>query len=168
MRLGHSLVCFILLVPSLALAAPAHAHGAARMDLAVEGDRLTIAMEMPLDNMVGFEHLPRTAREKAALAESMRTLGNAAELFIPTPEAGCKPVSAQVGDPFPGGKAKADGHSDMDADYAFRCANPAALSGVKTTLFRHFRRLQRIDVQRVTPSGQGAARMTPEQPAMSW
>jgi len=168
MRFVQALTCSVLVVPLFALAAPAHVHGVARMDLAVDGNKLTLSMEMPLDNTVGFEHLPNNDAQKTALAESMKTLRNASDLFVPTAAAECKVESANVGDPFPGGKAKADGHADVDADYVFHCAQPAALKGLETTLFKHFSRLHRIDVQRATAGGQGAATMSAEHPNMSW
>ena len=167
-RLIQATSCIVLSLPLLVHAAPAHVHGAAKMDLAVDGDKLTVSMEMPLDNTVGFEYLPKTGKQKAAFAESMKILRNAAELFVPTAAAECSVETAEVSDPFPGGKAKADGHADVDADYVFRCAKPAALKGLETTLFKHFSRLHRIDVQRATAGGQGASTMTPEQPRMSW
>lgn len=157
-----------LAIPLSAIAAPPHVHGVARMDLAIDGNKLTLALEMPLDNTVGFEHLPNTPAQKSALAESMQILRNASELFVPTPAAGCRVESAQVGDPFPGDKAKADGHADVDADYVFRCTSPAALKSLETTLFKHFSRLQRIDVQRATAGGQGAATLSAKRPSMSW
>jgi hypothetical protein len=168
MRLTHVLTCIAMLLPAIAVAAPAHVHGAAKMDLSVEGDRLMLSLEMPLNNTLGFEHLPRTEKEKAALVATIKILKNAADLFVPTAAAACKSESVEVSDPFPGGKAKADGHADMDGNYVFRCAQPAALKSVETTLFRHFSRLKRIDVQRATPSGQGAARLSPEQPKLNW
>lgn len=168
MRLVQALSFVVLLISPFALAAPPHVHGVAKMDLAIDGNKLILSMEMPLDNTVGFEHLPSTPAQKSALAESMKILRNASELFVPTPAAGCRVESAQVGDPFPGGKGKADGHADVDADYVFRCASPAALKGLETTLFKHFSRLQRIDVQRATAGGQGAATMNPEHPGMNW
>jgi hypothetical protein len=172
MRLIHATTCIVLTLPLtltlFAHAAPAHVHGVAKIDLAVDGDKLTLSMEMPLDNTVGFEHLPRTGQQKAALAESMKTLKNATDLFVPSAAAGCAIESMEVGDPFPGGKAKADGHADVDADYVFRCAHPERLKGLETTLFKRFGRLHRIDVQRATGSGQGASTLTPERPGMSW
>ena len=168
MRLIQATTCIVLSLPLFVHAAPAHVHGVAKMDLAVEGNKLTVSMEMPLDNTVGFEHLPSTEAQKRALAESMRILRNASDLFVPTAAAECTVESADVGDPFPGGKAKADGHADVDADYVFRCAKPAALKGLETTLFKHFSRLHRIDVQRATAGGQGAATMSAERPSMSW
>ena len=168
MRLLQTACCIALMFPLLAHCAPAHVHGVARIDLAVDGNQLTLSMEMPLDNLVGFEHLPKTDKQKAALAEAMMSLKNAADLFVPTAAADCQVEAVDVGDPFPGGKAKADGHADVDADYVFRCAQPAALKGLETKLFKRFGRLQRIDVQRATAAGQGAATLTPEQPGMRW
>ncbi|MBS1230660.1 MAG: metal ion transporter periplasmic protein surface adhesin [Proteobacteria bacterium] len=168
MRLIRTACCIALTLPLFAHSAPAHVHGVAKMDLAVDGNKLTLSMEMPLDNLVGFEHLPKTDKQKAALAEAMASLKNAADLFVPTVAAGCKVDTVDVGDPFPGGKAKADGHADVDADYVFRCAQPAALKGLETKLFKRFGRLHRVDVQRATAAGQGAATLTPEQPGMNW
>jgi len=168
MRLIHAARCIALMLPLFAQAAPAHVHGVAKIDLAVDGNKLTVALEMPLDNTVGFEHLPKTGTQKAALAESLKVLKNAADLFVPSAAAQCTVESVAVGDPFPGGQAKADGHADVDADYVFRCAQPAALKGLETKLFKRFGRLHRIDVQRATASGQGASTMTPEQPSMRW
>ena len=168
MKIVRLLTCATLLLPALAYAAPAHVHGGAKLDLAVEGDKLIVGMEMPLDNTLGFERLPRSEKEKLAFVAMMTTLKNAADLFMPTAAAGCRLESAEVGDPFPGGKAKPDGHADIDADYVFRCAKVGALKSLETTLFKHFARLKRIDVQRATPGGQGKASMTAESPSVSW
>lgn len=168
MKLVGILGLAALLLSPLAFAAPAHVHGAAKLDISVEGDKLTIAMEMPLDSTVGFERPARNDKEKQAVANMMTALRNAAELFTPTAAANCRVESVEVGDPFPGGKAKVDGHADIDADYVFRCAKPAVLKGVATSLFKHFKRLHKIEVQRATPDGQGKAAITAEQPSVSW
>ena len=157
----------LLFAPAV-IAAPAHVHGSAKLDISIEGDKLNIGLEMPLDSTVGFERPARNDNEKLAYANAMTALRNAGELFKPTAGAGCRIESVEVGDPFPGGKAKPADHADIDADYAFRCAKPAALKGIETTLFQQFKRLRRIDVQRATPSGQGKASMTPESPSLNW
>lgn len=168
MRLIQAARCIALMLPLFAQAAPAHVHGVVRMDLAIDGHKLSISIEMPLDNLLGFEHRPRTDTQKAALAESLAALKNAADLFAPSAAAQCTVESVEVGDPFPGGKAKAGGHADVDAEYVFRCAQPAALKGLETTLFKRFGRLHRIDVQRASAGGQGASTMSAEQPRINW
>jgi len=60
------------------------------------------------------------------------------------------------------------GHADIEGRYAFRCQNPQALHGIETTVFRHFKRLHRIETQRIGPQGQGARRLTPRLPVMNW
>ena len=78
MRLIQTACCIALTLPLFAYAAPAHVHGVAKIDLAVDGNKLTLSMEMPLENLAGFEHLPKTDKQKAALAEAMKSLKNGA------------------------------------------------------------------------------------------
>ena len=168
MRFKHLAGCIVLSFPLFALAAPAHVHGIAKMDLAVDGNSLTISLEMPLDSAVGFEHLPKTEKQKTALVEAINTLKKAAELFVPTAAGGCTVESVEVENPFPDGQAKANGHADFDANYVFLCVEPTSVKGLETSLFKRFRRLHRIEVQRATAGGQGAATMTPEQARIGW
>lgn len=157
----------LLLAPPI-IAAPAHVHGGAKMAIVVDGNKLTISIEMPLDSVLGFERPAHSDSEKKAYTSMLAQLQNPAELFLPTAAADCRVESVAAGDPFPGGKAKADGHADVDADYIFRCAKPTALSGVETTLFKKFSRLRQIEVERATPSGQGKIRLSPQSPSVAW
>lgn len=151
---------------ALALALPAqaqHAHGAGRLDVAIDKESVTLNLELPLDAAVGFERAPKNDKEKAALAAAEKTLNDAAALFLPTAAAQCAPQSVQVGMPQFDGE-----HADIDAAYVFRCAAPAALKGIETTLFKRFKRLYRLETRRVGPTGQGAMRLAPNQPILSW
>lgn len=165
MKIHH--LCAATLVLALTLPAQAqqaHVHGAGRLDVAIDKDSITLALELSLDTAVGFERAPKNDKEKAALAATEKTLNDAATLFLPTAAAQCAPQSVQVDMPkFTGGA-----HADIDANYTFRCAKPAALKGIETTLFRQFKRLYRLETQRVGPTGQGAMRLTPNQPILAW
>jgi hypothetical protein len=158
----------VIIGSAAAVAAPAHHHGSATIDVSVEGNALTIGLEIPLDSTVGFERPPRSDKEKAAYAGMTAILKDAAALFIPTPAANCRVTASEVRDPFPDGKAKPDGHADVDATYLFQCADPAALTGFETTLFKQFKHLNKIDVQRTTPKGQGKAKLSGSTPRLSW
>lgn len=166
------LIAFALLAASgAAHAGKGHAHGVGKLDIAVDGKSLSFALELPLDAAVGFERAPKTAAEKAALENTGKLLNDGAALFAPTPAAGCALKSAQVTVPFADGKpASSDhtDHADIDAAYVFECATPAALKGFETAVFKHFRRLYRIEAQRVGPTGQGAGRLTPKTPSLAW
>lgn len=142
----------------------AHVHGEGRLDVAIEKDGITLNLELPLDVVVGFERAPKNDKERAALAEAATALGDAAALWQPTPAANCTVQAANVALPKFDGSA----HADVDARYVFRCANPAALKGMATTLFTRFKRLYRVETQRVGPTGQARQRLTPKAPALGW
>ena len=158
----------LALLAVLALPAQAqHAHGEGMLDVVIDKDSIAINLELPLDAAVGFERAPRNEREKAALAATERTLGDAA-LFVPTPAANCRAQPPKVVMPAFGAKAGNDGHGDIYASYTYRCANPAALKSIETGIFKQFKRLYRLEAQRAGPSGQGKQRLTPKNPVLAW
>lgn len=52
----------------------AHAHGHASGTLALDDNRLDLALDIPGANLVGFEHPPRSEEHKAALARMITEL----------------------------------------------------------------------------------------------
>jgi hypothetical protein len=164
-------------IPTLALllalsfnvhAAGGHNHGVGKLDVSVDGEQLTLELELPLDSAVGFERAPKNDKERAALADAERLLKDAATLFAPTPAAACAIATVTVGMPHTGKASEGDGHADIDARYVFRCATPALLKSVETSLFKHFKRLYRIEARRAMPAGQGAARLSAKQAVIAW
>ncbi|MFT3817819.1 MAG: DUF2796 domain-containing protein [Rubrivivax sp.] len=150
-------------------AGKAHEHGALKLDVAIEGNTLTIALEAPLDNLLGFERAPRTDAERKAAAEVLARLrgpGQGTPLFVTDAAAQCSLRKAEVRAPVlePGaGPAAKDEHADLDADYEFDCARPAELRTLEVGLFDAYKRLRRIDVRVVGPKDQLKA--TLERPA---
>lgn len=155
-----------------ALPAYAHVHGQASLAVAVDGPTLTLMLDAPADSLLGFEHPPRTAREREAAAQVRRSLDAAAALFRPAPAAGCTPVQARIRSPLfdaaPAAGATGDGHADIEAEYTFRCRTPARLRALRVDLFDAFPRLKRLQVEVAAPSGQTAARLTPRQREVRW
>lgn len=161
----HALLAstWLLFLP-LAHAQHRHVHGEGRLDVAIDKDTITLNLELPLDAAIGFERAPKNDKEKAALVATEKTLNDAAALWLPTPAANCSVQSAEIGMP----KFGTGEHADVTARYVFRCASPAALKGVETTIFKQFKRLYRLEAQRIGPSGQGAQRLSPKQPSLVW
>lgn len=134
-----------------------HVHGVVNLNIAVQGNTLTVQMEAPLDNLVGFEHRPRTAAQLKAAEAALKTLNDVAALIKPAAAAQCDAGKAEVDGStlqpaVPGAKDAA--HADLDATYTYTCAQPAALATLELGLFDAFRRIQRIDVQVAGPQGQ--------------
>lgn len=145
---------------SACLAASSHEHGVGRMDLGLEGSRVMIHLELPLELLVGFERAPRTDAERALAAQALARLNQPLTLFGLADSAGCKPAPAKIEAPLlqsagaAPAKPAAEGHADADVDYHFECSAPGALREVEIRLFDVFPRLARLEVQAVTPRGQ--------------
>jgi Protein of unknown function (DUF2796) len=162
-RLGLNLLLAIAvaLLAGPVLAAKAHEHGVARIDLVVEPTRITVLLEMPMDGMAGFERAPRDDAERKVVDAALGRLRDAAALFAIDPAASCKagpvvltsavlglgPAAATAG-------GKGDGHADIDASYEFNCADGFRAGFVEVGLFEAFARLQRVEIQAVTRKGQ--------------
>jgi hypothetical protein len=163
-----------------------HVHGVSNLRVAVDGNALRLEFSSPLENLVGFEHAPRTDKQKAALRGMAEQLRGADVQFVPTPAARCNPVSvrlqsalldeAPAGDKAgraarkeqPAESGTSDEHADVSAEYLYRCEQPDALRDLRVNLFETFRRLRRIDVQVAGPHGQSAAKLSPAQRRISW
>ena len=67
-----------------------HEHGAAVLDIAIDGTDMAIDLDGPADNLIGFEHKPSTPEQAAALAAALATLRDGDALFLtpPAPTAG--------------------------------------------------------------------------------
>lgn len=160
-------VLFTLALCANASAAPAHVHGEARLEIVVDSNVLSIHLETPLDGLLGFEHAPRSPAEKQAVQTMKATLAQPERLFLLAAEAGCKAAAPQLESPLFGGQA-ADDHLDLDADYRWQCAKPAALREMTTRLFVEFPKMQRIKVEFAGPGGQKSGHLTPQQPRFAW
>jgi hypothetical protein len=176
-------------LPASARAAEAHVHGIGKLDVIAEGADLTLRLESPLDNLVGFERAPRNAKEQAAVRRMAAAL-RSEKAFVPTRAAQCRLSGVSLESPVlndellgnsppPAGQAHAKDaheakhghgkeHADLVADYAFQCGDPAALVGLEARLFDTFKALERLDVQVVGPRGQTGAKLTLDSRRVSW
>jgi hypothetical protein len=159
---------FFGLTATIAEAAPAHVHGEARMEVSVDREQLVVALAIPLDSLLGFEHLPRNVAERQAVQAMTAKLNQADRLFVPSIAAQCVSAGIELDSPVLGGKSAPGGHNDLDARYIWRCAKPEALRDIATGLFADFPKLRRIVVEFAGPQGQRAGRLDARSPRFSW
>ena len=159
----------------------AHVHGTAELQVAIDGNQLTISFESPLDNLIGFEHPPRTDKERSAVKRMATRLRQAQTLFVTTPAAQCTLASVQLvsaalpadllGETKPtkaDGAKEEEGHADLDAAFTFNCANISQLKGMDVGLMPAFPGLRKLNVQVVGPRGQSATVLVPGKRALAW
>ena len=168
---------FALLIGNLSIAAAhelgAHVHGIASLQVAVDEKTMTLDFSSPLDNLIGFEHLPRDDKQKSAVKTMADSLNKAGQIFIPTTDAQCtlqsvkldslvlNPKSAQD-------KEDAGGHADLDGEFVFTCKQIGKLHDLEVKLFDTFPNLHQLKVEVATLKKQASAKLTPEQRHVNW
>ena len=164
-----SVILLALLAAAPALAAdtiapeqhPAHQHGAASLQVSVDGRVLQISFDGPADNILGFEHAPQTEAQKQTVARAQQQLKQPALLFATPPAAACQPQPPQVEMKLPAPGSK-ETHSDVEVEWRWECAKPDALAHVDVAgLFKTFPRLKQLKVEVVTAQGQKTAVLKP-------
>ncbi|WP_087026674.1 zinc uptake protein ZrgA [Thaumasiovibrio subtropicus] len=91
----------------------AHVHGVVELNMAQDGQQLLIEVTAPGADVVGFEHAPQNADQKAQVESATATLNDAAKLFaFSTP---CNLIEAAVSNTLEADKH--DGHDHHDHDH---------------------------------------------------
>jgi len=154
----------------------AHEHGTARLDVALDGKTLALDLDSPGMNLVGFEHLPGSDTDRAAVAKAREQLATPLQLFSLPAAAHCSVTHQELVSPLFGNAAakpaehdEADGdghhheHSDVDGHFQFTCEHPEALGGLNLKqFFATFPATHKIMVQAITPNGQAGLDATPD------
>jgi hypothetical protein len=142
-----------------------HEHGSATVDIAVQDATLDIALHSPAINVIGFEHAPRSADEKSAVAQANRVFTSPRELFLIPAGAACAstsvtlmPITYEHGDDD---KPNAP-HADYDVSYRFHCAHSDQLRWIDIRFFEQLKGMRKIVAHVVTPALQAQSLLTPD------
>ncbi len=156
----------------------AHVHGQGRLNIAIEDKTVSIALEVPGADIVGFEHEATTSEQKAAIEKAKAKLADGLSLFTPAAAADCTQTSAKVSveaeheDEHDAKSAKPDAkeeghhHSEFQAEYAFECASPARLTSMTFGYFKAFPDAQELDVSLISPKGQSSYEVKRDKPSL--
>lgn len=153
----------------------AHAHGHGKLNIVIEGKRVSMELEVPGADIVGFEHEASTSEQKATVEKAKATLADALSIFKFPAEAKCKLAEANVAiaeEEHEPGKAEAKEaeaeahHSEFRVTYAIDCGAPDKLTGIDFKYFDAFSGAQELDVSLVTEKGQSQFEVTREQPTL--
>mgnify|MGYP006150972361 CR=1 FL=1 len=160
----------------------AHEHGHASMQVVLEGDELSINIEAPGMDIVGFEHAPKGDAEKGRIQQAVGQLENMKAMFSLPEKALCSFTEAHAehasleadkddghsdhkdaqkpSDNKDSHKDKASNHSVFHAHYAWRCKEPEALGYIEARYFEVFPATAEIEALIIGPNGQSAQELT--------
>jgi hypothetical protein len=156
----------------------------------LDGGKLLVELESPLDNLVGFEHAPRTEQQRAAIRKMDERLQAADRMLRPAAAAGCTVRGVSIEHPYrtqaaggaaPVASAKprageskgqgakpADTHAELRATYELECGKPEALDRLEVLLFDTFPGMKRIRAQTASPRGQSSKILTARSRTLSF
>ncbi|NMY37412.1 MULTISPECIES: DUF2796 domain-containing protein [unclassified Pseudomonas] len=154
-----------------------HEHGVGTLNVALDDNTLELDLDSPAMNLVGFEHAATTDADKASVAAAKARLENPLTLFNLPPAAKCvveaQELNSPLFDPAPeegASKAKTEHHhSDVEAHYAFTCAEPGQLKNLDFgTFFKTFPGTHTFKVQLIGPNGQQAVNVSAKAPTLTF
>ena len=154
-----------------ALAHGPHVHGTAELRVAVENNRVDIEFDSPLENLLGFEHVPKTEAQRTAVKTMMAKLNRPETLFRLSKAASCTAgpvrIQSQFNDAVPAKSAgparKEDAdedHADLTAAFSFNCGAIANLDSIEVLISDAFPGTRTIKAEIIGPRGQSAATLT--------
>lgn len=132
-----------------------HAHGKAALELSVKEGAIRGVFRTPMDNLLGFEHSPKTEAQKATVDRLRQRLGDTSRFFAPNATAQCHPTKANFSSSIFSNQPQ-NGHSDLEYQFGFDCKNPRELTSIEAVLFGDYPRLHEIRTELVTETGQQA------------
>lgn len=168
----------LVFLPFQLWGAKAHVHGTGKLNIVLEKQELHIELTLPADNVVGFEHAPRTPKQKEQVTAAKKSFGDFAKLFEVSTDAKClfnkahvelfenKKAHHKKGDKHHHhGHGHADHHGDkehaeLSSHYVLKCLQPDSLRQLRVNVFKAAKGLEKLEVQSVTAKGQKSQTVT--------
>ncbi len=178
MRYGW-LTMVVMLTNAGPVVAGPHEHGVVYLDIAIEGQVVSLSVRGAGDGFVGFERSPRTDEERRLVETASIRLQQGGRQFMFDTAVGCQQTAADVEVPQ-GGKGKQThhhgpddshhhdhhvgaktAHRDWSATWEFRCDQPRALRALQVNLFDDFPGIHEVRVQLISDAWQTSTQLTP-------
>jgi hypothetical protein len=163
-----------------------HVHGHGNLNIAVEDKRVSMELEVPGMDIVGFEHDATTDDQKGAMEKAKAQLAQPLAVFKLPVAAGCTVADAKVeleaehhrdgdgDDDHDHDKAAGEdhdhdgheGHKQFHVTYALDCAKPANLTAIDFDYFKLFAGAHDLTVNVVTAKAQNTYEVSRDKPSL--
>ena len=164
-----------------------HQHGHGILNIAVEKNRVSMDLDVPGMDIVGFEHKPESASDKTTAAKAEKLLADALVLFKVPASAGCKVTQAKVAieaedadvkdaskkeDEAKSTEKSGDaheehkGHNDYNVSYVLDCTKPSEITSIQFDYFTSFEGAKALTVNVVSEKAQNSYEVTREKPML--
>lgn len=140
-----------------------HEHGVAKVNMAVDQQNVTFEVILAGNDVLGFEHTPKTEKEQQTYAQVKSRLAQSETLFSLPSAAKCS-VQAQTGENI---KFDAD-QGELMATYTYQCQLPEKMKTVTVDLFKLYPAIEKVVFQGISKHAQNAAELTLKNPIFQW
>ena len=126
----------------------AHEHGAAKLNVVVEGKKITMEFESTSDSIYGFEHEAKSAKDKAAIESAVKKLKeNLSATFVLDKKLDCKFEATKI-EPWVKEAGHGSGeHSEFHAEIVSNCSSILTGTTMKVGLSKLFPKIHEVRVQ---------------------
>lgn len=158
-----------------------HEHGHGMLNIALEGNKLELELEVPGMDIVGFEHAASTPEQHALVDNARKDLGEGILSLLVLPDAaGCKLISNSVAvvaeEHHDAGEEQdkdasaheddEDGHNVFRGTYQLTCSAPEQLTRIDFRFFERFTGSEELDVTVIGEKGQSAYEVKRKSPQL--
>ena len=143
----------------------AHEHGVGQLDIALDGNQISMELHAPGADIVSFEYAAESAEDRAKVDAAVAMLARPLDLFVLTEAAGCTIVQASAELESEEGQVDHEdanhqekntdepGHTEFHAEYLLACADPSAVTEITFTYFDAFPNAVEVEVQLISNKG---------------
>ena len=169
------LVCLFVSFDILAQVArqkDSHEHGAAKLMMVMEGEKLQVEFEVPSESLIGFEHFPKSQSNRKNFNEAIKILSVPSKLFSIPIKAECLLVGMNVSQSLFSNEEehghedeeehghdeseKSEIHSEFKSNYYWNCQHLDEIDSIGTQLMSFFFGIEEIRVNWISNNGQGS------------
>ena len=150
-----------------------HEHGAANLKMVMEGRKLQLEFEVPSESLIGFEHFPKSQRNRENFSDAIKILSDPSRLFSMSSKAECLLVGMSISQSLFSNKEehghdeseeehghneteKSEIHSEFKSNYYWNCQHLDEIDSIGTQLMSFFPRIEEIRVNWISNYGQGS------------
>ena len=160
-----------------------HEHGAAKLMMALEGEKLHVEFEVPSESLIGFEHFPKSQSNRKNFNEAIKVLSDPSKLFSQPIKAECLLVGMNVSQSIFSNEEehsheaekehghdesekedehghdeseKSEIHSEFKSNYYWNCQHLYEIDSIGTQLMSFFFGIEKIRVNWISNNGQGS------------
>ena len=141
-----------------------HEHGAAKLMMVMEGEKLQVEFEVPSESLIGFEHFPKSQSNRKNFNEAIKILSDPSKLFSMPIKAECILVGMNVSQSLFSNEEehghdeseKSEIHSEFKSNYSWNCLHLDEIDSIGTQLMSFFFGIEEIRVNWISDNGQGS------------